>query len=326
MNRRLLTLFVLGAVAVGLLFAHPYLRQALFGPQLQGQPLCVWQQRYRRVALGPEANPGLRGRLLHHLGLAGANAEETAPWVKDPALLPLLLSLKDDPVPDVRRQVAWDLGAQPIAPAAVNTLLDLLDDPAREVRRAAGVSLAEYLAFHDPEQAAPLLRPARPRLEARLTDPDQSCRVFAALALLRTFGDTATTVPVFAAALDSSVGVPGYELDGLVEAGEAGAEVIWRRSDLMTDSHREVRWQYAEALAACGPRAVPRLVRLADDPEALVRRGAAESLGMLGHAAREAAPTLRRLSTADADAEVREAAAMALQAIDPDQVKISEDE
>lgn len=83
------------------------------------------------------------------------------------------------------------------------------------------------------------------------------------------------------------------------------------------ESPDDWRWKARRVLSRFGPRAVPALVEaLAAGEDPTIRRFAADSLARLGAEARSAADALRHAAGHDADPSVREAAAVALEAVE----------
>lgn len=94
---------------------------------------------------------------------------------------------------------------------------------------------------------------------------------------------------------------------GVLGAGE----VLLQQPGLWRDDEAEVRWTVAE-VAGLGrvAKAEPQLLRLLDDPHALVRKAAVDALGWLR--AGGAAARLRQVQSKDVDERVRAAAGLAL--------------
>ena len=49
-RRRLLTFAGILALLFGLAMLHPYPRQSLFGPKIDGVPWCIWENKIRHAA------------------------------------------------------------------------------------------------------------------------------------------------------------------------------------------------------------------------------------------------------------------------------------
>ena len=125
------------------------------------------------------------------------------------------------------------------------------------------------------------------------------------------------------------VGVEVYVLSPAVRrfvvggAERAGADdfLVGRLSDRDTD----VRGAASEALVRRGAKAVPALVRGLDDSDPQARSLAANVLGRIGPAARDARPALLRVATADPADFVREQAARTLGEIGRDDPAAADD-
>src|SRR5437867_3950128 len=132
MTRKRRLLIVLGSVLAVLViafFSHPYGRQLVLGPKIRGVPFWAWQQQFRK-----HATRGDDDFTTQALGWIGIKLPEPA-WIgTDPDMLPVVLSLADDPDPRVRSEVARWLGVVPRTAEAEETLIHLLDDPEPKVR------------------------------------------------------------------------------------------------------------------------------------------------------------------------------------------------
>src|SRR5437899_1810670 len=96
------------AAAVLLLLLNPFARQSVFGPKVDGLPLCYWQDSFRRY-VDPDANrDSATTQLVRWLGCGHDHQAAGLPG-KFADALPILLSLVDDPQPNVRAMVAINL-------------------------------------------------------------------------------------------------------------------------------------------------------------------------------------------------------------------------
>jgi HEAT repeat protein len=86
------------------------------------------------------------------------------------------------------------------------------------------------------------------------------------------------------------------------------------------DSNKDVEWYSAHALGHQGAAALPLLVQTLKDADPRLRRGAGEALEYMGSAARPAVPDLVRMLQ-DPELPVQIQAALALAAVDPEQVR-----
>lgn len=122
-------------VVVLLVLLNPYARQSLIGPKVEDVPLCYWQDSFRRFADPGADRDSLTSRAFRWLGFQREHA-----WglpEKKADMLPVLLSLADDPQPRVREQVANFLDRDYEPDECGPALLRLLDDREPKVRAAA---------------------------------------------------------------------------------------------------------------------------------------------------------------------------------------------
>jgi HEAT repeat protein len=155
---------------------------------------------------------------------------------------------------------------------------------------------------------------AAPTLRARLDDVDPHCRIEAAMALAN-IEPKERAFPVLVRILDD----PGskcrfdamHALTYMVDDAFFDTFVSYAK-----DADPIIRSEVMFMLHRFGKKALPTLLRGAEDPHLRVRHDAIESLGALGPDAKAAVPVLeRRLS--DKEKSVRDAAADALAAIEP---------
>ncbi len=176
-RKRLFRIAVYGTLGLPVLLflLHPYSRQSIFGPKIADVPLCYWQESFRHHADGDGNPDSVTLKMLRWLGF---NQRDPARGLPDKRadLLPLLLSLADDPQPRVREMVAHHFGRGFTPDACAPTLLRMLDDPDPRVRRAAAGTIGGV---------RPEVMAALPRLLELLEDADTGCRVQAAMALSR---------------------------------------------------------------------------------------------------------------------------------------------
>jgi hypothetical protein len=135
-------------VAVLILLLNPFTRQAMFGPKIQDLPLCYWQDNFRYYALRGSQRDTPTTILCQWLGFKRHEVWGLPERKFD--VLPVLLSLTDDPEPRVRERVASALGRGFAPDECAPTLNHMLDDPEAAVRAAASKSLARVY----PESAA----------------------------------------------------------------------------------------------------------------------------------------------------------------------------
>lgn len=185
---------------------------------------------------------------------------------------------------ETAREAAVRVLAQvgPDAAPAVGVLAEALTDKNRKTRLAAARALG---------QIGPAARAGLPGLVRALAEGDP-VRKAATEALPRIDPNWATCP----------------ELDGVI----AGIAVDLKRAG-------DYGQAAADALVAIGPSTVPALVRSLGSDDRIEREAAANTLGRLGAAARDAVPALQD-TLRDPHGWVRDAAARALRSIDPDVV------
>jgi HEAT repeat protein len=313
-RRRLFAIGLCGALGAILLIllAHPYSRQSVFGPKLDGMPLCYWQDAFRTDTQRAPVTESMAARAGRWFGFAKRDSPRGMP--SEPCdKLTVFLSLVDDPDPGVRESVAqhlgsWDFPSDQRGPA----LIKLLEDREGDVRAAAARSLRRV--------RRPFLPEVVPVLVKMLDDPDLVCRMSAAYVLWR-MGEKQghDIVGVLREVLQHPD--PRSREESVRMLGELGKDANTAFADLarcaMGDS---VSWVRSEALATLrtlGPPAIPVLVKALNDSDAGNRQYAATALGKLGSDAQDAVPSLRGLLN-DPVPAVCAAAAAALEGIDPE--------
>ena len=306
-TRRRVVLMLVGITLAGLViafFSHPYGRQLVFGPKIRGEPLYAWQQQFRKNAVGK--GDDLLSKALAWIGVQ----THEFPWSnRDVELLPVLLSLREDPDPRVRKQVAAYLMWHGDLDEAIEALLHLLDDPEPDVRQSAAY------AFANPDFPA---KRALPDLRKRVSDEHERTRVHAAFA-------------VWNIAKERDEEVVRVLRDGLRssdrEVRNASAEALCSMGKDVPDGHVDVvavaktdtgvRFMFAMCGAGYGAQAVPSLTQCLSDGNPGIRLRAVQSLGNLGSGAKEAVPAIQLLRH-DSVEQIRESAADALSKIDPE--------
>jgi HEAT repeat protein len=298
-------------------------------------------RRYAAGALGqvgPDARPaaaalvaalrdgdaGLRQSAARALGQLGPDAKERA--------LPALLDALGDDDAEVRAAAAEGLAALPLDAGDVSALLKLLrhrDAPVRaQAARALGKvgpearkaveALGEAVQDRNPavRQAAleglagigPDAAAVVEDVAGALQDPRKEVRR-AAVEALGGIGPEAKTA---AKALAAALADPDLRPDAVVALGRIGPaaaqarEVVTGLVALLEERDEALRDKAVAALAKVGKPAVAALRRALADPGKQVRLGAAQALGGMGPAAKDALNLLNLHARADQDAEVRQ--------------------
>jgi len=306
-RKRLIRPIVYGTLGLMVLafFLHPYGRQFVFGPRLDGMPLAWWQDDFRRAVTDEDAGNSFVTKALKTIGIKpiGAHAYRN---LGKADMLSLVLSLTDDPIPDIRQAVAYSLGRYPESPEACDALLRLADDDSHLVRAAAAGSL--YLL-------APAYPRGIPKLREMMKDESPLCRLEAARSVYLLERDPAAIAMVRELMENREVG-----------STAVGSMLVLVGSDpeFIDDVHAICRKGGTAAylgmmsLRKHDPkRSVPILSEILLQAEDNPRLVAAEELGRLGPDAKPALPRLIQLLD-DRNPQVRIAAAKALSQIDPE--------
>jgi hypothetical protein len=308
-RKHLIRVSIYGALGVILFvfFAHPCTRQMVFGPRINGQPFWYWQERYREAAAPADPN---RSLTIRGLALIGIKVRHIPPTLsRSPDMLPVVLSLVDDPSPAVRRLIAELLSDYAEFPEACEALMELLHDSEPNVREQAIDSFGRL---------KPAYPAALPRLRKQLDDEHALCRVRAALALYRLQkGPDQHAGAVLRSAINA-VPLPTRvntirDVCMLARENPECLDVVGHQIAI----EPQMAPVYVPELGAAGSKAIGLLVELLQNENREVRQHAARTLGFVVPAAHEAVPALAR-AVADQDENVRFAAASALWQIDPE--------
>ncbi len=228
---------------------------------------------------------------------------------------PALIALLEDPEPSVQAAAASTLGK--MGPVAVAALMHVLDDPNREKQ----LSALKGLAAHGARAGV-----AVPRVAPMARDPDREVRAAAVLCLRRIAGDrnwpgesgwlTDSKAAIWPKAMTSAERLKGYP--SLRRAIVEAARTVF--SEVLDDPDPSVRYQAVRGFADLGedgPPAAGLVVPLLQDPDARIRRAAADAVSAMGaKAAASVAPELVS-ALGDPDENVRWAAVRALRNAGP---------
>jgi HEAT repeat protein len=309
MTRRRVVLMLVGITLAGLViafFSHPYGRQLVLGPKIRGAPLWAWQQEFRSWVDSEE--DGLLTKSLAWLGIK--KSERHRSWQSgDPDMLPLLLSLADDPSSAVRRQVAYELGFFPDSEDAVAGIIRFLHDAAPEVREQA------VLDFCDPKLPSDAVLP---RLRELMDDSSEICQVHAAFAVWHATRkrDEKVVLVLRQGLRANDLFARGDAALALAQMGKDAPECFEEIAEIAkTDG--QVASYFAAGAPGYGAKAVPLLIAFLDDGRDYVRARAVRSLGKMGPDAKAAVPALVRCLD-DPDQDMRRIAAAALSKIEPE--------
>lgn len=269
-------------VAAGFLWFSPYHRQLLFGPKIQGVPLCAWQEECRRQLAPVVDDESFIGKVRNWL----MSMKEPLPWegLAEGDKEQIYLSMLDDADPNVRTEVAVELGGIMTA-SATRGLLSLFDDDHKAVREKAAFYLG-YRVNDTSELAAEI----KNKLSSALQHADSARRKLALTTLNNLHPRT-------------------KELLGMI-------------TSMLQDADRSVRAQAATCLSQWKGRrmaaaSTPQLLAMLKDEDALCRVEAAHAAWCVGKRVDEAVAALRQ-ELSNPDDATRLAAAAHLRSLRKD--------
>jgi|ERR1051325_4391901 HEAT repeat protein len=261
--------FVGGAALLfGLAMLHPYPRQSLFGPQIEGIPWCVWEEEIR-VHAHPRDERGWWFRLREKLGLQPGRA--AGPDVNARVALPVYLHLADDSDVEVRRFALEQLGRwtkeneTEILPIFRGQLQDA--DPHCRLAAAHGL----WHATKDRDVTAIVLS------LKDVADVDLRCRAILLLGLMAA-GDPNLFDPLALMCADAEARVRHSAVYSMRHFGKRGVPILRKA---FHDSSMAVRMGAINAalnLREEGTGLYPDLQRLKDDPDPVVSSMAGDTL------------------------------------------------
>jgi len=188
----------------------------------------------------------------------------------------------------------------------VSTLAKVLsEDGSTFVRMDAAMALGRF-----GDQATG----AVPELIAALRDGHQEVRLEAAHTLGNIGPGAGQAVPALILACESDLWLPGREAGQALER-ICTADHIDAIAALLKAERGFIRWRAGRILEGIGGPAVPALVRALDGGPVESRWQAADTLGRIGPAAKQAVPALQAMSQAATEASLRRVATEALDRI-----------
>ncbi|MBI3823791.1 MAG: HEAT repeat domain-containing protein [Planctomycetes bacterium] len=285
LSRRWLFGLLAGAVVLfGLAMLHPYPRQSLFGPKIDGVPWCVWENEIRVSALQGRARPWFY-MMLEKIGLLDTSSIKTSEI--RPQLLPIYLHLTEDSDPEVRRYVL-----------------------SRLERR----NLREELWRWSPDDEKMIL----PIIRQRLDDDDPICRLLAAEYLWNATNDRAMIkVPL------GLLGHPDPLVHRaaciiLCYLAPADPEAAFSPvTALCWDNamKKDVRLTAVQSLRHFGNAGIPTIRKALKDPDRDISLAALYASAEIGSGAKELVPTIFVMQE-NGDRIIRYRAAITLNKID----------
>jgi HEAT repeat protein len=308
-RKQLLRIGSYGTIGVVLLLVllDPYSRQSIFGPTIQGEPLCYWQWQIRR---GANPNAYHQSVVQKALGIIGIRSlSDDTLHISHANELRILTSLTDDSDAEVRTVVARGLVFHRETIEATDALIWLLDDSDPRVRAAAAFSCTAD---------GPSLAAANSRLQQLLDDENVLCRTSAAVLVSGTSNPRhKKALGVLVDALHASeVAIRLLAVDGLCDAASDFPESFGILCDAASRDP-DARARFAYFGSKFGPMAVPLLTGYLRDSDSQVRCAAAYALGNLGTAAKSVEPALAAALN-DPEIIVQRRAREALSTIDPE--------
>jgi hypothetical protein len=267
-NRRWCRLLLAGTVLCGLPLLHPFVRQSLIGPTINGIRWCVWESEVR-IAADPQRQENLFYKAMKKLGLVNERHVGLPPRTAES--LPLYLQLAKDRDAGVRRVVLQKLDSMSsdheseILPTLRERLQD--DDPTCQLIAAAGV----WRSTKDMEVKAIAL--------PLLDHPDANIRASAIHVLSALASDAPDLFePLAKLAEDSDWRVRAAVVSSMAFFGRRGMPILQRG---LRDSYWEVRVYAVLSAGRLGKVAaelIPILLTLQNDPSPFFRDGVPRAL------------------------------------------------
>jgi hypothetical protein len=269
--RRLLLIYAAGpAFLFALAMLHPYPRQNLFGPKIDGVPWCVWESSIRRSVHHQEFERPLSEKLLLWVGIEPLPMDVNTDTLDDERFLPLLVQLANDRDPAVRYAVLEWLGRLPnlAQEATVEVLRAAFNDPESGNRISAAIGL--WRITKDDGAVALLVR--------ELADTSHPRYV-----AMRQFENICEETPRFAhhlipLAKDPDPWIRSHAIRHVYLLRKAAVPILIVG---LQDEDREVRISAASAAWSLGEdaaSAAPALERLLEDSDRKARRTAGLAL------------------------------------------------
>jgi hypothetical protein len=267
-QRRWCRIGILVLAVCALAFSHPYLRQSVFGPAIDGIPWCVWENDFR-IGANPQSQGDWLFRMMRKIGVVNQRDLGLPPC--NAAGLPLYLHLAEDRDVKVRQIALEQFYRMPkeheteILPVLRHHLNDV--DP--ECRLIAAEAI--WRATKDRE----MKHVALPMLNHK----DFPVRRWALVVLDAMANDDPEVFePLAKMAEDPDFQMRSGAAAAMKHFGKRGVPILERA---LGDSHASVRFTALSAAAKLGKDAeklTPILQMLQSDPDPNIRRAVKDTL------------------------------------------------
>ena len=259
-KRRSLRAFGVFAVACALPLLHPFIRQSIFGPTIDGIPWCVWEDDIRAGADPDQRKPSWLREALEKFGLIG---QQHIGLDANVNALPVYMHLADDSDVRIRRIALSQLSNWRTKHDDILPILCLhIDDPDPHCRMVAAGTVWEvtkhpdlvdtFLAFKDH---------ADPEIQylARLS----LCTMARA--------DTKLFDTIATFAEDPNQGMRFHAVHAMRHFGKKGVPILLRAFADKGQGVRNAAVMTAGALGKDARDLIPSLQALQNDPDAVFR-------------------------------------------------------
>jgi hypothetical protein len=266
------------ALVFALACLHPFVRQSIFGPKIDGIPWCTWESRVRAGAHRGEPNPWLI-QFLAKVGLLQGDGDGV--FLGSDAALPLYVQLVEDNDASVRHFALQKLCLDGIFRDAKAEILPILrrhlqdDDPRCRVDPAFGV----WRATQDRE-LWPIVVPLI--YQANVNEADVTLRALRLLCEMAPHVPE-TFEPLAKLSLDTNM-VEYIRIPALYALEKFGKRAIPVYRKWLSDPDRMNRYigvLCVQDLGKDGAEMVPDLLALQSDTDQGIRREVAEALKMV---------------------------------------------
>lgn len=322
-NRWRLILYFPLACVVLMVLTHPYFRQTLLGPRIQGEPFWYWQQEARFMA---DPDSFRKNWMAQVLEWAKIKSTGNGMWggsqpTNDQDAYRVWRTLTGDASAKVRARVASRLretSSDENFRDALEAIVALSKDEDADVRLHAISSLDVFCH----RRAATLMDPAVvARLQELMQDTSVRCRVAAAGILLGNNDHAQRAVALLKSEFESTnaLDVRHQTVRHLANAAKGYPEAFDFVKSIARDNDRSlsIRQTAVFYLGDVGEKALPELLYHANNGIADMRIAAVYAISRAHQHAKPAIPKLLQLRDNDPSRNVRLAAEETLHLIDP---------